>query len=66
MIKLPNLVPALEFQKQLKEKLQIGINKSYAIIKEPGFPSVRIGGRLYVLADKVEEWLTNKIMEKDK
>ena len=38
----------------------IGTNKVYAMVKEPGFPSVKIGRRYYVLVDKVNDWLEKK------
>lgn len=63
---LPNLMIASKFVEQLSKELHIGINKSYALIKEPGFPSVRIGGRFYVLTDKIEEWFNEKIKEENK
>ncbi len=38
----------------------IGRNMVYEMIQEPGFPSIKIGRRWFVLAAKVNEWLEQK------
>ena len=35
----------------------IGISTIYKLVKQKDFPSVKIGGRFYVIEDKVAEWL---------
>ena len=35
----------------------IGLSTIYKLVKEKDFPSVKIGGRFYVIEDKVSEWL---------
>ena len=35
----------------------IGLSTVYKLVKEKDFPSVKIGGRFYVIEDKVSEWL---------
>ncbi len=35
----------------------IGLTTVYKLVKEKDFPSVKIGGRFYVIENKVEEWL---------
>ena len=35
----------------------IGISTVYKLVKEKDFPSVKIGGRFYVIENRVEEWL---------
>ncbi len=35
----------------------IGLSTVYKLVKEKDFPSVKIGGRFYVIENKVEEWL---------
>ena len=35
----------------------IGLTTIYKLVKEKDFPSVKIGGRFYVIEDKVYEWL---------
>ena len=45
----------------------IGLATVYKLVKQKDFPSVRIGGRFYVIEDKVSEWLqslTGKRKEK--
>ena len=57
---IQNLMSVQDFAEQMTKNVSIGTNKIYAMVKEPGFPSVRIGGRYYVLIDKVNEWLEQK------
>lgn len=66
MLALPNLMSASKFVEQLSKEHYIGKNKAYALVKEPGFPSVKIGNRLYVLTDKIDEWFNEKSKEKNK
>ena len=35
----------------------IGLTTIYKLVKEKDFPSVKIGGRFFVIEDKVSEWL---------
>lgn len=35
----------------------IGLTTIYKLVKEKDFPSVKIGGRFYIIEDKVSEWL---------
>lgn len=35
----------------------IGLSTIYKMVKQSGFPSVKIGGRFFVIENKVEEWL---------
>ena len=63
---IQNLMSVQDFAEQMTKNISIGTNKVYAMVKEPGFPSVKIGGRYYVLIDKVNEWLEHKAhCEKD-
>ena len=69
MTRFQQLMSVAEFSKAINDGLKIHIseNKIYAMIREPGFPSIKIGGRFYVLADKVDEWLNSKAyLEKNK
>jgi predicted DNA-binding transcriptional regulator AlpA len=45
----------------------LGINQTaaYELVKRPGFPSIRIGKRLVILQDRVNEWLEAE-MQKEK
>lgn len=57
---IPNLMSVQDFADQMTKNVPIGANKIYRMVKEPGFPSVKLGGRYYVLVDKVNEWLEKK------
>ena len=57
---IQNLMSVQEFAEQMTKHVAMGQNKIYAMVKQPGFPSVKIGGRYYVLVDKVDEWLNKK------
>ncbi len=63
MESIQNLVSVQEFAEQMTKHVNIGANKIYGMVREPGFPSVRIGGRYYVLIDKVNDWLEKKAYE---
>lgn len=60
-----NLISVQTFYEQLKKNIPISMNKVYTLVKTPGFPSVRIGSRYYVMADKVDEWLEKQSHMKD-
>ena len=62
MSKFPQLMSVPEFIEIFNESVtnSIGANKLYALVREKDFPSVKIGGRYYVLVDKVNEWLEAK------
>ena len=65
MDNIQNLVSVQKFAKQMSKNVAFGVNKIYAMVKEPGFPSVKVGGRYYVLIDKVNEWLEQQNYKKD-
>ena len=54
---IQNLMSVQDFAEKMNQSIGIGINKVYTMVKEPGFPSVRLGGRYYVLVDKVNDWM---------
>ncbi len=58
----PKLLSVKDFAKSFNDTLgkSIGTNRFYELVKEEGFPSVKIGKRYYVLTDRVEEWLKTK------
>ena len=35
----------------------LGLNTIYKLVKEKDFPSVKIGGRFYIIGEKVAGWL---------
>ena len=45
--------------KDLAEKLRIGRDKAYLLIKSPSFPAIRIGSRYIVTEQALGEWLAS-------
>lgn len=43
--------------KEMQEILRIGRDKAYALMHSRAFPSIKIGGRYFVEAEALEEWL---------
>ena len=60
-----NLMTVQDFAELMNKSIGMGTAKVYAMVKEPGFPSVRFGGRYYVLIDRVNEWLEEQSRKKD-
>ena len=62
MEKIQELLSVTEFARKLNERTStpIGKNTVYSMIQEPGFPSIKIGSRWFVLGAKVNEWLETK------
>lgn len=50
---LSNLMTA----KELQEYLHIGKNKAYDLIKHNDVPTVKIGGKTYVVVDKLQRYI---------
>ena len=50
---LSNLMTA----KELQEYLHIGKNKAYDLIKHNEVPTVMIGGKTYVVVDKLQRYI---------
>jgi excisionase family DNA binding protein len=46
--------------KELALKLKIGRNKTYDLLKEPGFPAYRIGSEYRIPEDELLEWLNSQ------
>ena len=44
---------------QMAKNLHIGLTKAYQLIKQPGFPVVKIGRKYLVDSEKLEKWLKN-------
>lgn len=50
--------------KELAEYLRIGISNAYRLIKEPGFPSVRILNDRYIIPkDLLDQWIEERVGE---
>ncbi len=60
-----NNLPKLLTPKQVKEYLGVGNDKLYQLLKERTFPSIRIGGKFYILEKDLAEWI-EKQMTKSK
>ena len=43
--------------KELQEYLHIGKNKAYELIKHKEVPTVMIGGKTYVVVDKLQRYI---------
>ena len=41
----------------LQKKLRIGRDKAYALMRSSAFPSMKLGGRYYVVDKEVDDWL---------
>lgn len=38
----------------------IGLDKIYSLVRLKGFPALKIGGRYYILINKVDEWFNKQ------
>ena len=45
--------------KDLQERLGIGRDRAYALMRSAGFPSTRIGRTYFVTSDNFEKWLND-------
>ena len=53
---LPNILTAVE----LAEYLGVSSSTAYALMRDPDFPTIRIGSRYLVAEDKLLQWLEDK------
>ena len=53
------LISPRQFYSRINQHLDepIGLNTVYSMIKQAGFPSVKIGGRFFVIENQVGDWL---------
>lgn len=42
---------------ELSAQIGILLPKAYELVKEPGFPTIRIGARILIPIEAYEEWL---------
>ena len=42
---------------ELSSMLGISLPKAYELVKQPGFPVIRIGARILIPVDAFKEWL---------
>ena len=48
--------------KEMAKYLRIGISNAYRLIKEPGFPSVRILNDRYIIPkDRLDQWIEERV-----
>ena len=45
--------------KEAKELLGVGTNAIYTLCKDKNFPSISIGGRIYINKNKLQTWADN-------
>ena len=59
-----NMEKATLSVRDLSEKLGISLPKAYELVKQPGFPVLKIGSRVLIPVDAFREWLcTNSAHE---
>ena len=47
--------------KEFASEYNIGMNKAYEMVNSKGFPVVKLGRKLLVIKDKVDEFLYNNV-----
>ena len=59
---LPKLITTAEFIEEINKNTTspIGVNTIYKLIQQPGFPSVKIGERNYIMIDQFSDWMTKQ------
>ena len=45
--------------RDLSEKLGISLPKAYELVKQPGFPVLKIGSRILIPVDAFKAWLVS-------
>ncbi len=51
---------------ELSAHMGISLPKAYELVKEPGFPTIRIGARILIPVDGFKAWLKEKSESGDK
>ncbi len=51
--------PELLTVKQLQQQLKLSKHGAYNLVKDPDFPTVRIGRKILIPADKLQLWIDN-------
>jgi excisionase family DNA binding protein len=47
--------------KEFVSEYGIGTNKAYEIVNSKGFPVIRLGKKILIIRDRIDEWLENNI-----
>ena len=42
---------------ELSIQMGISLPKAYELVKQPGFPTIRVGARILILVDAFNRWL---------
>ena len=50
--------------KEFAEKYGIGLNKAYEMANSKGFPIIRLGRKILVIKDRVDDFLYNSVGNK--
>lgn len=46
---------------QFAAAMEIGRNKAFKLVNQPGFPSLRIGRRIVIPVDGLRKWLAEQV-----
>ena len=49
---------------ELAQQMGISLPKAYELVKEPGFPTIRIGTRILIPVEGFQTWLRTKSSSK--
>ena len=49
--------------KEFINEYGVGANKAYEIVNSKGFPSIRLGKKILIIRNKIDEWLNDNIGE---
>lgn len=47
--------------KEFCSEYGFGYNKGYEIVNSVGFPMIKCGRKIYIIGDRVDEWLYSRI-----
>ena len=47
--------------KEFASEYGLGMNKAYEIVHAKDFPMIKVGTKILIIKDRVEEWLENNI-----
>ena len=50
--------------KEFIEEYGIGTNKAYEIVNSKGFPVIRLGKKILIIRNKIDEWFSDNIGER--
>ncbi|MBP3931057.1 MAG: helix-turn-helix domain-containing protein [Peptostreptococcaceae bacterium] len=50
--------------KEFVSEYGIGTNKAYEIVNSRGFPIIRLGKKILIVRDRIDEWFNDNIGEK--